>query len=159
VRVLVLLMLLMALTAHAHAATDTPAQACVRAVNDDTVHDYDPALHDPFVRAFHRQFPQAPTPPDALLQSQAHYRCMAGKLYGCFIGANLPCSRINTDRSNPGATAFCEDNADADVVPMAATGHDTAYNYRCRDGQAEVTGTTFKLDSRGFATDLWTRLN
>lgn len=146
---------------HAYAAgPNDPARACAQVVNDDTVHDYDPALHDAFVRAFHRLFPQGQGgPSDDLLQRQAHYRCMAGKLYACFIGANLPCSRLNTDRDNPGASAFCEDNADADVVPMAATGHDTAYSYRCRDGHAEVTGPTFKLDVRGFAADLWTKLN
>ena len=40
-----------------------------------------------------------------------------------------------------------------------ATGHDTPYEWRCRNGRAEVVGTVQDLDARGFGKALWTRMN
>lgn len=132
------------------------AAACRAAGNDDTVRDYRPALHDGAIRAFRKLFPEArDVPSDQMLASEAKFRCMNGTIYACFIGANLPCSKINTDTRNPGADAFCKDNPGADSVPMAASGHDTLYSYRCRKGHAETVGKLFDLDRRGFAKSLW----
>lgn len=145
--------------AQARGAADSPAAACARAGDDDAVRPYQPALRDAFLRAFAALFPQASKPPsDQMLRAEAKYRCMDGKLLGCFIGANLPCSRLNASRDNPGAATFCRSNPNADFVPAFATGHDTVYSYRCRDGRAEVTGSTYALDRRGFAKSLWVEL-
>jgi uncharacterized protein YecT (DUF1311 family) len=142
--------------AHATESAGGMAAACRAAGNDDTVRDYQPALHEGAVRAFRKLFPEArDAPSDDMLASEAKFRCMDGTVYACFIGANLPCSKISTDTRNPGADAFCKDNPDADSVPMAATGHDTLYSYRCRKGRAETAGKLFDLDRRGFAKSLW----
>ncbi len=88
-------------------------------------------------------------------QAGAHIRCMAGQLWACFTGANLPCEKMNTARDNKGAEGFCQTNPDAPAVPAFATGHGSIYSYRCAAGRAEITGTTFPLDARGFAATLW----
>ena len=141
----------------ANAAETDLTKLCKREVNDDTVRDYQPSLHDAALRAFKKFFPDAAQKPaDNMLAGQAKFRCMSGKVYACFIGANLPCSKMNTEKSNAGADAFCKDNPTADSVPMVATGHDTIYSYRCKDGRAEIARKLYQLDQRGFAQSLWT---
>jgi uncharacterized protein YecT (DUF1311 family) len=140
----------------ASAAETDLAKICKQEVNDDTVRDYQPSLHDAALKAFKEFFPDAAEKPaDDMLATQAKFRCMGGRIYTCFIGANLPCSKMNTDEKNPGAEAFCKDNPAADSVPMVATGHDTLYSYRCKDGHAEVAGKLYQTDQRGFAESLW----
>jgi hypothetical protein len=160
VKISLLVLCVLSLPLPAHAAESGPAAQCVRVGNDDTIRGYDPALQAGLRRAYARLFPQAHTPPDdRAFQAQAHVRCMDGRLLACFTGANLPCGRMNASRDNPGATAFCKADPQADVVPAFATGHDTVYAYRCVDGRPRVTGNTFQLDSRGFAASLWAPLD
>lgn len=135
------------------------AAVCARLGNDDKLRDYRPSLRERTALAFKKLFPNAQgAPDDASWKTQAQYRCMNGKVMVCFVGANLPCAKMNTMRKNTGADAFCRDNPIADNVPAFATGHDTIYAYRCRGGQAEITGTVQQLDHRGFARSLWVEL-
>ncbi|MFE0018579.1 hypothetical protein ACFWXH_27305 [Mesorhizobium sp. NPDC059054] len=141
------------------AQSDNLHQYCRKAGNDDTVRDYRHDLYRGTVKAFRKLFPEAKdTPDDSSFQTQAQYRCMNGKVMVCFVGANLPCAKMNSTRNNPGADGFCRENPDADFVPLAATGHDAVYSYRCRDGKAEVTDSAWELDGRGFAKKLWIKL-
>jgi hypothetical protein len=143
----------------ARAADDDLVAACARLGNDDTVRGYQPSLKAGAVKAFKMMFPGAKNSPDeAMLRSEAKFRCMDGKVYACFVGANLPCGKMNTSRRNPGAEEFCRTDPDADFVPMAATGHDTIFSYRCRGGKPEVAHTSYDLDQRGFAKSLWVPL-
>jgi hypothetical protein len=149
---------LLAITAGSAAAT--PAQdlhkLCRQVKNDDTIRPYSHALHGGTVKAFKKLFPGAASVPrESELQTQASYRCMGGKVLACFVGANLPCAKMNAARDNPGADAFCKTNPDDDTVPAFATGHDTVYSYTCRDGKAVVAGQAWQLDKRGFAKTLW----
>lgn len=153
-----LLLLVVSLGPTAAQAADL-ARQCARVRNDDTVRPYDPALRAGVAAAFERLFPNAPAPDEDMLRAQTHIRCMDGHLLACFTGANLPCGKMTTDRVNAGAEAFCKANPDADSVPAYATGHDTAFTYRCRAGHAQVTGSTFPLDARGFAAPLWSRID
>jgi hypothetical protein len=140
-----------------HAAEAGLAAECEQVRNDNTIHPYDPSLRAGLLGAYARLFPQARMPPNEQeFQAGAHIRCMDGRLLACFTGANLPCEKMNTARDNKGAEAFCRTNPDAPVVPVFATGHDTIYSYRCVAGRAEITGTTFPMDARGFAATLWT---
>ena len=150
------------LAAHAAGPAEAsgPAARCARMTDDDTVRGYDPALRDGFLRAWRKSFPGGTTKPDeALLRAQSHYRCMDGHLYACFTGANLPCDKLDQRRVNAGAEEFCWANPASDSIPMAATGHDTPYEWRCRNGRAEVVGTVQEPDARGFGKALWTRMN
>lgn len=138
------------------AAKVEPAANYACSKSDDTVRPYNPSLRAGFLNAYRQLFPHARMPPDETqLQAGAATRCMDGRLLACFTGANLPCSKMNTARDNTGANAFCRTNLDADGVPAFATGHDSAYRYRCMSGRAKIVGTIFVLDQRGFAASLW----
>ena len=140
------------------ASDDLPAQ-CARLGTDDTVRDYQPSLRAGTVKAFRAMFPGSKADPeDAMLEAQAKFRCMNGRLHVCFIGANLPCGKLDTSRQNEGADAFCRTEPEADFVPMAAVGHASIYVYRCHEGKAEVLRATYELDERGFAKTLWMAL-
>jgi hypothetical protein len=131
-------------------------QHCAKVRNDDTVRGYDPSLRDPTIKAFKTMFPDAKGEPDpSSFAAEAYYRCMNAKAMVCFVGANLPCSKINTAKNNPGANTFCKQNPNADSVPAFATGHDSAYAFKCRGGKAVVDGSTWALDTRGFAKKIW----
>jgi hypothetical protein len=60
--------------------------------------------------------------PPAPLREHSIWRCMAGKVYACTFGANLPCQeKADTGRSpTPAMTAFCQDAPDADAIPPNA---------------------------------------
>jgi len=131
-------------------------QLCRRLRNDDTLREYSPALRAGTIAAFKRLAPNAQgVPADDELKTQAIFRCMGGKVLVCFVGANLPCAKMNAARDNPGANRFCRENPNDDDVPAVAAGHDAVYSYRCRNGRAETTGELWKLDERGFAKTLW----
>lgn len=149
------------LSAFAFIAVDSAAaedlyKLCRQLKNDDTIRPYSHELHDGTVKAFKKLFPDANgTLSESELQAEANYRCMNGKVLVCFVGANLPCAKMNASRDNPGADAFCKANPNNEVVPAAATGHDAVYAYKCRNGKAVITGNPWKLDKRGFGKTLW----
>jgi hypothetical protein len=145
--------------ARAAAAGEGLFQHCARVRDDDRLRNYDPTLREPTIRAFKKMFPDAGKEPDASsFETQAHYRCVAGKVMVCFIGANLPCGKISTARDNPGADAFCRNAADGVSVAAYATGHESAYSFKCQAGRAVADQQIWKLDRRGFATKIWTAL-
>jgi hypothetical protein len=145
---------------HAGAAEAGLAAQCAQAGNDDTVRPYDPALRYELLKAYQRLFPHARVPPnEQAFQAGSHIRCMDGHLRACFTGANLPCAKMNAAPENRGADAFCRSNAQAEIVPAFAAGHDSVYAYRCVSGRAEIAGETFSLDPRGFAAALWTPID
>jgi len=143
-----------------HAADADMAARCVRIRNDDTIRPYDPALRTGLLKAYARLFPGGRTlPAEAELKDGAHIRCMNGRLLACFVGANLPCGKMNASRDNQGADAYCRAKPDTDVVPAFATRHDTIYSYRCAAERPVIAGRTFALDARGFAVRLWAPLD
>jgi hypothetical protein len=134
-------------------------QYCRKAGNDDTIREYSHALYHGTVEAFRKLFPDANGAlNDSDFQTQAQYRCMNGKIMVCFVGANLPCVKMNADRRNAGAEAYCRSARDGDHVSAAAAGHDAVYSFQCRGGKAEIVGEPWALDKRGFASKLWTEL-
>lgn len=91
----------------------------------------------------------------ATLHGGSFVRCAGGTLMGCMVGANLNCGHANSSRHSAGADAFCRDSPGADVVPMAATGHDTIYDWHC-DGTHAVAGKTVaEVDRLGFMAGNW----
>ena len=94
-----------------------------------------------------------------LARNAAFVRCAGTKLLACWIGANLNCGKVNARRSLPGASEFCRANPDADVVPMAATGHDTIYDWRCVGGRAVATKTVVAVDRQGYDAGNWKEID
>ena len=97
--------------------------------------------------------------PAGFIRKTTSFRCMGGKAWLCNTGANLDCGKANTSRNSPGATEFCKQNPGSDVVPMAATGHDTIYEWKCVGSKATITKTFATVDPRGFITDNWKPLD
>ncbi|HET6379216.1 MAG TPA: hypothetical protein VFG05_13060 [Methylocella sp.] len=129
-----------------------PAQPlCAAKADDDTLQPL-PAPLVPQARAL---FGLSPEMPAALVQKSTVYRCMNGKAWLCNSGANLTCGKANTSRKSPGAASFCKENPGASVVPMAATGHDTIYQWSCSGKKARVAQQIADTDPRGFIAVNW----
>jgi hypothetical protein len=85
----------------------------------------------------------------------AFVRCVGAKLVGCYVGANLVCDKANTRRVLAGATAWCRQNPGAPNIPMAATGHDTVYEWSCKGRRAVAGKQVMKVDPHGYIADNW----
>jgi hypothetical protein len=97
--------------------------------------------------------------PVDLVRDGGFVRCAGTRLMACVTGANLNCGKVNARRSLPGASEFCRANPDADVVPMAATGHDTIYDWRCVGGRAVATKTVVAVDRQGYDAGNWKEID
>ena len=82
-------------------------------------------------------------------------RCARGKLMACLVGANLNCGKASARRSLPGASEYCRANPNADFIPMAATGHDTIYAWRCAGGRAVAGAAVRAVDPDGYDAGNW----
>ena len=103
----------------------------------------------------------APDAPLELFTQNSYWRCMGGKVYGCFVGANIPCwDKANTDRTPTAAeTDFCKAQPNVDGIPAYVTGHETVYEWRCTQGKPEIVRQVLQVDGRGFAKDFWYELS
>lgn len=127
---------------------------CATAGDDDSLRPAPQAL----VPQARRLFGFSPETSGATIKKSTRFRCMGGKVWLCNFGANLVCDKANANRSSPGAEEFCKENPGANVVPMAATGHDTIYAWKCVGKRARISGQAQKLDSRGFIAGNWKQL-
>jgi hypothetical protein len=95
--------------------------------------------------------------PADVLQNGTTWRCMNGKVYACFVGANLPCeSRANTSRVPTDAEIeYCKANPTSDVIPAVATGHDTVFEWHCVLGAPQVAKQVYQVDPRGYIAEIW----
>jgi hypothetical protein len=89
------------------------------------------------------------------------WRCMNYRVYACNFGANLPCSdKANASRTpTPAMATFCQDNANADNIPMAVTGHNVVFDWSCKNGTAVAGRQLVQVDPRGFVQDIWYPIN
>lgn len=95
--------------------------------------------------------------PRELLRDGGYYRCAQGRLLLCVIGANLPCGKANTSRVLPPATDYCRSNPGSSFIPLAVTGHDTIYSWRCAGRIARPGRPDAKVDKEGFFQRYWKR--
>jgi hypothetical protein len=95
--------------------------------------------------------------PDAVYEAGSSWRCMGGKVYACFVGANLPCSsKANSDKTpTSGEKEFCESHPNSDFIPAAVTGRETIYEWRCNKNKPEISAQLFRVDERGYITEIW----
>jgi len=98
--------------------------------------------------------------PDDWVARGTSWRCMDGRVYACFVGANLPCQeKANTSRTRSRAIVdFCKARPASDAVPMSTSGHATVYVWRCSDGKPEIVRQFAQPDARGFISTVWHRL-
>ncbi|MCB9419918.1 MAG: hypothetical protein H6667_08945 [Ardenticatenaceae bacterium] len=99
--------------------------------------------------------------PNTIIESGTFWRCMNGRVWACFVGANLPCSEKADTSQTPTQpmTDFCQANTAADAIPAAVTGRATVYEWRCTDGSPTVVKQLFQPDSQGFISDFWYEIN
>ncbi len=103
----------------------------------------------------------APDMPLQILQNNSFWRCMNGKVYGCSVGANIPCQgKADMSKTpNEGMTAFCKENPNSDFIPAVATGRETVYAWKCVSGTPQVDKQVFNPDARGFIAEFWYALS
>ena len=94
-----------------------------------------------------------------LISSTVPWRCVLGQVWGCFVGANLPCGQIDT-RSEPTERMndFCRESPNATFIPAAITGHSTLYAWVCHGELAVARREVVALDARGFGAEYWYHL-
>ncbi len=109
----------------------------------------------PVPKAFEAEVAGAFGVPVDLVRGGAFVRCAGAKLVACVVGANLNCAKVNARRSLPGASAFCRANPDAQIIPMAATGHDTIYTWRCVGRRAVAAKPVVAVDPDGYDAGNW----
>jgi hypothetical protein len=137
--------------AHAGPAPhDNPRAYCARVGTDDTLRTPPPALAGAIKRLFNVSGRYA--------LKTTYYRCAGGDVEVCWVGANLPCGKANTDKHLPAATRWCQSHANSDFIPLYVTGHDTPYSWRCAGAKAEAGAPVGKLDARGFFEEYWKKL-
>jgi hypothetical protein len=85
----------------------------------------------------------------------AFVRCSDDKLLGCMVGANLVCDKADRRRALPGASAWCRENPGANVIPMAATGYATIYEWSCKGARAVPGKALVTVDPQGYIADNW----
>jgi hypothetical protein len=124
-----------------------PRRFCARVGNDDTLRPAPPALAGAIRRLFRIGGKYA--------LETTQYRCADGKVLLCTTGANLPCGRANTSTDLPGASDWCRKHPDSDFIPMAVTGHDTIYAWRCEGPLAKPGKKIGAVDARGFFEEYW----
>jgi hypothetical protein len=142
----------------AAAFTDPFAYCAAVGTSDSPAPPYaGPTLPDSVIAGLKKALDMPDDVPAEVLQNGTFWRCMNGKVYACFVGANLPCeAKANTDRTPTQALMeFCQQNPDADVVPMVVTGHDTVYEWRCNNDQPEIVRQFAEADERGFVSNIW----
>lgn len=145
--------LLIALLTAMPVRAETPAAFCQRVGTDDTTRPIPEAL----VPAANVVF--GTSMPARIMMDTTVYRCAAGHVLVCTVGANLPCGKANTSRA-PGAglVQWCRANPDATSIPAAVTGHDTIYQWSCQAGAPRIDRQALHADPRGFVAEFWKRL-
>lgn len=91
----------------------------------------------------------------ALVRGATFVRCAGPTLMACSIGANLVCGKADTRRSNPGAARWCRNNPGAKIVPLAAIGHATVYEWSCVGRRAVRGKAEAAVDRRGYIAQNW----
>lgn len=116
-----------------------------------------PAVVAGIAKAFGASADAAHSP---MFQHGTFWRCMDGAVYACNVGANLPCeSKADTDRTpTEGERKYCGENHDSLLIPMYVTGHNTIYDWRCKDGAPVAGRTLARVDKRGYIADIWYRI-
>jgi hypothetical protein len=132
------------------ASADSPQELCRASETDDTPREIPDSLVPDSVRLFGLD-----AMPAEQVRRSTLYRCDAGRVLVCNLGANLPCGKANTSRDLPAADAWCAENAGSDFIPMYVTGHDTIYRWRCNGTKATVSGEPLQVDRGGFIARLW----
>jgi hypothetical protein len=134
--------------------------ACVGTVDVPDARYTGPQVPDSVANALRKALNVSTSEPADLFARGTSWRCMDGKVYGCNVGANIPCTALaNTSREpTQPMLDFCSANQNADVIPAVVTGHNGIYDWRCNNGAPEIVKQVFQVDPRGYIRDFWYEL-
>lgn len=85
-------------------------------------------------------------------------RCMNGKLYVCQInGLNNCAEKLDfTTTPNDAMKNFCADeDMEGAILHPAALGINSAYEWRCHEGEAVITAQIAEPDTNGYDRSIW----
>jgi hypothetical protein len=136
------------------AQTESARTDCARVGNDDRLRP----LSSEFVADARRLFEIGLDLPAEFVATSTFTRCMNGKIWLCYVSANLACGKADVSRNSAGAGAFCKRNPESTDVPMSATGHATVFLWKCVGSKAKVDRQIARTDPRGFLADNWKEL-
>jgi hypothetical protein len=120
-----------------------------------------PAIPDTIAQGLKTASGAASDAPIDIFKQGSSWRCMGGKVYACFVGANLPCdSKADTEKTPTSAEAdYCKSNPNSDFIPAAVTGHNTIYAWRCNEDTPAIDKQVFHVDSQGYIQEIWYQIN
>ena len=85
-------------------------------------------------------------------------RCMNGKLYVCKIDPQTNCAeKLDfTMEPNDFMQGFCaEAEKEGAILSSIIVGYNSAFEWRCRDGNAVITGQIAEADADGYDKSIW----
>ena len=85
-------------------------------------------------------------------------RCMNGKVYVCLIGPQTNCAeRLDISVTpNEQMKAFCADpDREGSIVSPVVSGINSAYEWRCHEGTAQITAVLAEGDEAGYDRSIW----
>lgn len=120
-----------------------------------------PAIPDVIAQGLKTASGASADAPIDIFKQGSFWRCMGGKVYACFVGANLPCdSKADTDKTPTSAeTDYCASNPNSDFIPAAVTGHNTIYSWRCNQNTPAIDKQVLHVDSQGYIQEIWYQIN
>ncbi len=116
-----------------------------------------PPVPDNLVKAVRKTFGISPMATEEWVRGKIKWRCMDGRVWVCFGGANIPCM-VKADTSqvpSPAMVAFCRVHPQAITIPASVRGRATVYEWRCEDGQPQIVRQIYTPDGRGFISQFW----
>ncbi len=118
-----------------------------------------PAMPDSIVSGLQKAM--GTSMPLELMAKGSFWRCMGGKVYGCNIGANLPCqSKADTSQTpTQDMKDFCTANPTSDFIPAVVTGHETIYEWKCTAGAPVAGKQVVQVDAQGYQSNIWYLIN
>lgn len=119
-----------------------------------------PAMPESVVQGLRTAMNTPDAPAEMFEEGRAFWRCMGGRVYGCVVGANIPCMEKADPSQEPSAemAGFCQENPGAEVIPAYVTGHATVYAWRCEDSTPVPGEPVAEIDAQGFNRNFWYEL-
>lgn len=119
-----------------------------------------PQVPESIARGLRKEFGLPEGAPLEPFLRNTHWRCMAGEVYACNVGANIPCmEQADTSRTPTQATTdFCKLHPNADVIPAYVTGRATIFEWGCKLGEPLIVQQVNEPDARGFLAKFWYKI-
>ena len=116
-----------------------------------------PETPDAIVQGIRQATGAAADAPSELFVAGTSWRCAGGEVLACFVGANLPCGEKADTSQTPhaGIVDYCKSNPAAELVPAAAAGRATVYEWRCKAGVPQIVKQVATPDAQGFIDGIW----